>query len=147
MKARTFGGSQFQDMQNFQSEGLPSQGQQYRTSSHLSYDNSKTVGSRGTKGTKNLQHYTFGGMTNIRKTALYNQLAHNGSKQNSAYNPSSEPGFESGRENLTGFGEVRNPTDSDFYNLQKPKKAKVPNFFDQAYGTNIRKKARERPMS
>ena len=135
-------------MQQLQSEGIPSQfsKDQYQSSNYLSYDNGGSMNSKEAKSRKNLQNYTFGGMTNIRKGAMYNQ-PNNNFKINTNPIQDSEPGFESGRENLTGFGEKNSKQGSDFFNLQRPNKPKVTNFFDQAYGTDIRKKARERPMS
>jgi hypothetical protein len=62
----------------------------------------------------------------------------------SEHNFSSE--YDTGREQLTGFGGQSQPN-GNLISLQKPMKPKVPNFFDQAYGTNFIKRVRERPQS
>lgn len=149
MKARTFGGANFSNIPNLQSQGGQSQmsKNQFKGSSHMSYDHTNSMSSKDLKSNKNLQHYTFGGMTNIRQTPLYNQLVHNNLKINSEVTQNSEVDYESGRQNHTGYAGMSSQHEGDYFNLQKPQKAKVANFFDQAYGTDIRKKARERPMS
>ena len=99
------------------------------------------------KKENNLQHYTFGGMTNIKKTPLFTQLRSNKFKPSSDHNFSSDLGFDSGREKLTGFSTSNTNKDENYTKLLRPTRPKVPNFFDQAYGSDIKKKARERPMS
>lgn len=96
------------------------------------------------KDRKNLQHYTFGGMTSIRQTPLYQQLG----KTSSEHNMSSDVALSSRREVLTGFGQSQLDTrNSGQITLQRPTKPKVPNFFDQAYYTDPKKRARDRPQS
>lgn len=92
-----------------------------------------------------MQHYTFGGMTNIRKTPLYNQLTTNKFKNESEHNMSSDIG--TGREQFTSYELSNNGGNSAYTMLQRPVRPKVPNFFDQAYNTDIIKRARERPQS
>jgi hypothetical protein len=93
---------------------------------------------------KNLQNYTFGGMTNIRKTPVYNQLAPNKFKIERDRNTSSD--FDTGREQLTGFG-YSGKGEGDYIRLQRPTKPKNQNFYDQAYNSDIIKRARMRPQS
>lgn len=85
-------------------------------------------------------------MTNIRKTPLYNQLAPNRFKIESDHNLSSDAGIDTGREVLTGFG-GSNMTKSGYVTLDRPARPKVPSFFDQAYYTDPKKRAKERPQS
>lgn len=84
-------------------------------------------------------------MTNIRKTPLYKQLALDRIKSESEHNMSSDIG--TGREQFTGYELSNNGSNSAYTMLQRPVRPKVPNFFDQAYNTDIIKRARERPQS
>ena len=119
----------------------------YQTSNLMSSNHLGSIDSKVTKGRKNLQHYTFGGMTSIRKTPLYGQLRPNQLMTQSDHNMSSDLGFESGREKLTGFSVSKVGNEGEFIQLQRPQRPKVPNFFEQAYGADAKKKARERPLS
>jgi hypothetical protein len=83
-------------------------------------------------------------MTNIRKTPVYNQLAPNKFKIEWDHNISSD--FDTGREELTGF-EQYNKGEGDYIRLQRPTRPKMQNFHDQAYNSDIIKKARLRPQS
>ena len=120
----------------------------YKTSNYIASDGIRSVNHKPDQRRKNLQAYTFGGMTNIRNTTMYNDLTPNKFKIESDYNQSSEFGMETGGEVLTGFGVSQNHTiKPDLITLERPKKPKVMNFFDQAYGTNVIKRAKERPQS
>jgi len=147
LKARTLGRVPY-TFNKEESEGLPNQWTQnnYKASSHLTSKNLTSTNSKSSQK-KNLQHYTFGGMTNIRRTPLYNQLAVSKLKGGIEINPSSEADFESGREKLTGFTPSVSGQKGDFVRLNRPTRPKMPNFFDQAYNTDIRKKVKNRPMS
>lgn len=78
---------------------------------------------------------------------MYSELSPNKFKIQSEYNMSSDFPVETGREVLTGFGGSMNNSNAEYISLERPKKPKVMNFFDQAYGTNVIKRARERPQS
>ena len=94
-----------------------------------------------------MQGYTFGGMKNIRSSTMHSDLTPNQLNANSNNN-FSESAFETGREMLTGFeGSQANTANQNLVTLERPKHPKVKNFFDQAYGTNLKKRARERPQS
>lgn len=103
--------------------------------------------SKGAKGRKNLQAYTFGGMTNIKNTKLYSDIASPGGMTTSEQNQSLETPMGTGREVLTGFGQSQQVTNPGYVTLSKPTRPKVPNFFDQAYGTDPKKRLRQRPQS
>jgi hypothetical protein len=133
-------------MSNVNSEQFYSQWTKdnYKTMSYMASDAIRSVNSKPDKKKKNLQHYTFGGFTNIRKTPLYYEMAPNKFNIEPEHNFSSE--YDTGREQLTGYGGQTHTT-AKHISLQRPMKPKVPNFFDQAYGTNLIKRVRERPQS
>lgn len=106
----------------------------YKTSNVIASEALRSLSSSAQKKIKNLQHYTFGGMTNIAATE--------------AMNNSSEWGVTSGREALTGFGQSQTFSNAPGYTTaSRPMKAKVPSFFEQAYGLDSKKLAKERPQS
>lgn len=113
----------------------------------MASDAIRSMDSKASKKRKNLQQYTFGGMKNIRNTSMYSEL--NPNKYNpSEFNQSNDGMMETGGEVLTGFGASQsNGKLSGFIPLNPPVKPKVPNFFDQAYGTDVRKRAKDRPQS
>lgn len=97
---------------------------------------------------KNLQGYTFGGMKNIRSSTMYGGMNPNMYNMTSEQQNFSEYPVETGGEVLTGFERTsRDSTNPNIIQLERPKYPKVKNFFDQAYGTNVVKRARDRPQS
>ena len=119
--------------QGFYSQWMPNN----QTRSNLLNSSEVMARSMGSKKSmkklQNLQTYTFGGMTSINKTDINN---------------SSEAAMESGREALTGFGASQAMSGSQGYaTLQRPTKVKAPNFFEQAYGVDPIKLARQRVLT
>lgn len=93
-----------------------------------------------------MQGYTFGGMKNIRSSTMYSGMSQN--NMTPEQHNFSEYRVETGGEILTGFeGSPRDSTNPNIIPLERPKHPKVKNFFDQAYGTNVWKRARDRPQS
>lgn len=119
----------------------------FKTSSFMASEGIRSMDSKSSKKRKNLQHYTFGGMTNIRNTTMLNDMTPN-RFASSEFNQSNDGMMETGGEVLTGFGASQsNGKSSGYIPLNPPTRPKVPNFFDQAYGTDVRKRAKDRPQS
>lgn len=91
----------------------------YKTMNNISSEYMrKSFGSNTVNRHKNLQKYTFGGLTNIGTSEM---------------NHSHDSGYDTNREILTGFGQSQT-VDNGAVNLVAPTKPKVPSFFEQAYG-------------
>ena len=119
----------------------------YITSNHLASQAYRVSTANPKRKRKNLQGYTFGGITNIRKTKLYDEIT--GSQNPASHHMSSEAGFDSGREMLSGFYPPSQLTvnPGGGLTLERPTKPKVKNFFEQAYGADYKKQIKDRPMS
>ena len=112
----------------------------YKTTSDLANSAIKGQNVKPMNKRKNLQHYTFGGMTNIRNTPLYGELGPNRFKIESEHAQSFDADFGTGREVLTGFAKSQTSNkNSGYVTLQRPTKPKVANFFEQAYGPDPKK--------
>lgn len=103
------------------------------TSNYVNSSAMRSMSNNRSKTFKNLQAYTFGGITHV---------APSDPNANSL-----ESGYDSGREVLTGFGQSQTFSQRQAAGLTKPQKPKNPNFFEQAYGMDHKKMARQRPQT